>query len=361
MAFSKNLVRTGFVSFCKKHQIVDNLFYTFCFTLPLSQFLNSRLLFIGAIISCFLSYRQFSFRAFLIRSWDLLLFFLVLLLGLIYTSDWQLGFRHLETSLSFLGVPLFIYNLGRYTKDKLTKTFYAFALGAFVSALICLLNATLSFSNTGDYQVFFYNQLTKIVDSHPTYFAYFLIFIITYGFYLLYYELPDRFVGWIVAALVFFFALLLLTGGQTTFISLILIFSFFISKYVLEKKGPRESIAVTLVLILLICMVGVVIAFSSNETFLSVSGQNDYWERMTLWKSAINANTNVLAGVGTGDYNLVLNGYYRQHGMAQFANENFNSHNQYIQSYFSNGLIGLITLLLILARPLYLSFKHQNL
>jgi O-antigen ligase len=285
----------------------------------------------------------------------------MLTIGLIYSTDIQLGLRQIETSLSFLGVPLVVYNLGGFSKDRMARTFFAFALGTFVAGLICLIDASVSFSQTGDYQRFFYSQLTRTIDSHPTYFAYYLIFIITYGLYVLYYELAKKFVGWAMAGLLFFFTLLLLTGGQTAFISLTLVFSFFISKYALEKKGMRESLTVTLVLLLLICMVGVMIAFRSNEIFLSVSNQNDYWERMTLWKSAINANTNVLAGVGTGDYNLVLNSYYRQHGMARFANENFNSHNQFIQSYFSNGLIGLMTLLFILARPLYLSIRHQNL
>jgi O-antigen ligase len=344
-----------------KDRIALLLFYGFCFSLPLSQLLNSRLLFVAAIGSCFLSDHKFSFKAFVIQSWDLLLFFSMLLIGLTYSTDIQLGLRQIETSLSFLGVPLVVYNLGGFSKDRMARTFYAFALGTFVAGLICLIDASVSFSQTGDYQRFFYSQLTRTIDSHPTYFAYYLIFIITYGLYVLYYELSKKFVGWAIAGLLFFFTLLLLTGGQTAFISLTLVFSFFISKYALEKKGMRESLTVTLVLLLLICMVGAMIAFRSNEIFLSVSNQNDYWERMTLWKSAINANTSVLAGVGTGDYNLVLNSYYRQHDMARFANENLNSHNQFIQSYFSNGLIGLMTLLFILARPLYLSIRHQNL
>jgi O-antigen ligase len=344
-----------------KSKLLAYLFYGFCFTLPFSQLLNSRLLFVTAIVSCLLSEHKFSFKAFVIQSWDLLLFFLILMIGLTYSTDIQLGLRQIETSLSFLGVPLVVYNLGGFSKERMARTFYAFALGTFVAGLICLIDASLSFSQTGDYQRFFYSQLTKTIDSHPTYFAYYLIFVITYGLYVLYYELPKKFVGWTVAGLLFFFTLLLLTGGQTAFISLILVFSFFISKYALEKKGMRESLTVTLVLLLLICMVGVMMVFRSNEIFLSVSSQNDYWERMTLWKSAINANTNLLVGVGTGDYNLVLNSYYRQHDMAQFANENFNSHNQFIQSYFSNGLLGLATLLFMLARPLYLSVRLQNL
>jgi O-antigen ligase len=313
------------------------------------------------IFSLFLPGQKVSIKVLLNQSWDLLLFFLILTIGLIYSTDFKLGLRQLETSLSFLGVPVVVYNLRGFSKDRMARTFYAFAFGAFVAGLICLIDASVSFFQTGDYQLFFYSQLTRAIDSHPTYFAYYLIFIITYGLYVLYYELSKKFVGWMVAALIFFFTLLLLTGGQTAFISLILVFSFFISKYALENKGIRESLTVTLVLLLLFCMVGVMMAFRSNEIFFSIGSQNDYWERMALWKSAIAANTNPLFGVGTGDYNLVLNEYYREHDMNHFAKVNFNSHNQFIQLYFSNGLVGLFGLLLLLGRPLYVSVTQRNL
>ncbi|MFM7854814.1 MAG: O-antigen ligase family protein, partial [Flammeovirgaceae bacterium] len=83
--------------------------------------------------------------------------------------------------------------------------------------------------------------------------------------------------------------------------------------------------------------------------------------RVDLWESAISASTNPLIGVGTGDYNLVLNEYYRAHSMSLFAEGNFNSHNQFVQVYFSNGIVGLFALLVILLRPLYLSVRNQNL
>jgi len=108
-------------------------------------------------------------------------------------------------------------------------------------------------------------------------------------------------------------------------------------------------------------MFSIVLFFQTSAEFRSLSNQNDYWERMALWKSAIAANTNSLFGVGTGDYNLVLNEYYRGHEMNHFAEENFNSHNQFIQMYFSNGLVGLFSLLLVLGRPLYVSVKQRNL
>ncbi|MCX8492174.1 MAG: O-antigen ligase family protein, partial [Cyclobacteriaceae bacterium] len=105
----------------------------------------------------------------------------------------------------------------------------------------------------------------------------------------------------------------------------------------------------------------IVISLQMNSEFRSLSNQNDYWERIDLWQSAIHANTNPLIGVGTGDYNLVLNEYYRTHAMAQFADGNLNSHDQFIQLYFSNGILGLLGFLIILARPLYLSVRAQKL
>jgi len=83
---------------------------------------------------------------------------------------------------------------------------------------------------------------------------------------------------------------------------------------------------------------------------------NDSWDRYGLWKSAISANQNVLFGVGTGDYKVVLNEYFRSHNMEKYAVDNLNSHNQFIQTYLSNGLLGLISIIFLLGRPLYLSF-----
>jgi O-antigen ligase len=337
------------------------LFSAFCFTLPLSQFLNSRVLFVTVILSLFLAKQKFSFRGFLIQSWDLLLLVFVLLVGLAYSADIELGLRHLETSLSLVGVPLLIYNLGYFSKGRLANAFYAFASGAFTASVICLVNATISFSKNGQWSVFFFNNFTEVIDSHPTYFAYYLIFVITYGLYLLYYDLPKRWILLTVSLIAFFFTILLLTGGQTVFISILFIFSFFVSKYLLEQKTKRTSFAIALVLILLGCMFSIVLFFQTSAEFRSLSNQNDYWERMALWKSAIAANTNPLFGVGTGDYNLVLNEYYRGHEMNHFAEENFNSHNQFIQMYFSNGLVGLFSLLLVLGRPLYISVTQRNL
>jgi len=100
--------------------------------------------------------------------------------------------------------------------------------------------------------------------------------------------------------------------------------------------------------------------FDLNTSRADVVAGTDFWERFTLWDAALMANPNPIFGVGTGDYKVVLNQYYKSQGMALFAEENYNSHNQFIQIYFSNGIFGLLAFCIIICRPLYLSFRVQN-
>ena len=148
--------------------------------------------------------------------------------------------------------------------------------------------------------------------------------------------------------------MLLLTGGYTAFISLILVFSFFVLKFFIEDRTPPKRLTFILILLMVATM------FVVNSTRHNKMILDDSWERFVLWESAIKANPNLLFGVGTGDYKVEMNRYYQNHAMPQFANESYNSHNQFIQLFFSNGLIGLFAIALLVIRPLYLSYKSQN-
>ncbi|MBI1770278.1 MAG: O-antigen ligase family protein [Bacteroidetes bacterium] len=337
-------------------RIFDWLVALFIFLIPVSPFASVRVQILAIGLAIILNV-FYGFKSnFLSKTWDIGIYLLVLIFGLLYSEDIDTGMRVLETSFSFIGIPIILNSYKDFGISRLKKLLYSFTLGLFVACVLCLINAFVSYFKSGSPNVFFFYELTRIIDSHPTYLAYYLIFSITFCLYLL--DLENGFQhAFVLSSLVlFFFLMLLLTGGQTTFVSVLLVFSFFILKFFLEKRTKSRK----LIFVLTSAMTASMLVFSSFDNNNEREKLNDSWDRMVVWKSALKASSNILLGEGTGDYKIVLNEYYRAHGMEDFAKNNFNSHNQFVQILFANGILGLIALLLLIARPLFLAFKKDD-
>lgn len=332
------------------------LLLLFIFTIPLSQYASSRLLVVICILSFFIGKFRESILRFVRNSWDNNVYLLILIVGLFYSENLTSGLMVLETNLSLIAVPLIFSRIIEIDEKKRNQIFYSFALGLCLACIICLGNALLVYSKTGNADSFFFYNLTDILYFQPTYFAYYLIFAITVGLYLLNYQKTTDYILVKFVGILFFFLLLMLTGGQTAFVSMLLIFAFFILKFLIEEKSKVKKLTIGLVVFMLLGMfLTTMIPIEDRAVLLS-----DSWDRLTLWESAIDAVPNPLFGVGTGDYKIVLNQYYINHNMVEFANESYNSHNQFIQLLFSNGLLAVFALILMIARPLYLSSKNEN-
>jgi O-antigen ligase len=329
----------------------------FVFLIPVSSLISVRIL-ILVLFLAFISERpKVNFRGIVRKTWDIILYLLVLIIGLTYTQDIITGLRVLETSFSLLALMIITNRFENLGRDFFHKVLVSFMAGLLVTCLICIVNAFLNFLATEDIQFFFYYKLTEAVNLHPTYLAYYLIASITYCIFLIYNEIEKKRKTLLVVSVLLFFAILMLTGGRTAYVSLLLVFSFFILKFILEESNRGKKIAFILVLILFFSLFGInKINYFNDELEIT----NDYWERFGLWESALKANSNVLLGVGTGDYKMVLNQYYLSHGLSEFASESYNSHNQFIQIYFSNGVIGFLALIILIGRSLYLSVRSQN-
>lgn len=336
------------------NQLFQILFYLFCFTIPLNQFINVRILIATLIVSFFVPPRQ-SFEH-LRKSWDVIFYILVLVIGLTYSEDLTLGFRVIETSFSFLALPIIMNRIRHLKEFSAERYFKVFCYGLLMACVICLTNACVQFTRNNEFQFFFFYEFTSIINFHPTYFAYYIIFAITYCLYVVYYENRNFDVVLGASLATFLFLMLLLTGGKTTFVCLLLVFSFFILKFLVERRTARMTYTIILILSMLVCL------FIVNylEGGIRDSALNDSWERMILWESTFKAVPNVLFGVGTGDYKSELNNYYLTHQLTRFATENLNSHNQVIQLLFSNGILGVLAFIFLVSRPLYLAVKTQN-
>lgn len=327
------------------------------FTIPIYPSISIKMLIVSMLVSIVANKLVFDFKTFLLKSWDILLYLLVILIGVFYSEDIKNGFSVLETSFGLLGLSFLFNQLRKFGEIDIKSLVYSFIFGLTIACLICLGNAMINYISSRDFLMFFGYQLTDVINSHPTYLAYYIIASITYVIHRLYYETELKY-GIIHYMLTFFlFGILILTGGTTAYISLLLIFSFFILKFILDPDFGAKRMVIIMVFVQLIAIFAI---NSFNYLENTLGFDNDYWERSALWQSAIQANPNPITGVGTGDYKSVLNAYYDLHGMESFAKGNYNSHNQFVQLYFSNGIIGLSAFLILIGRPLYLSVSVQN-
>jgi O-antigen ligase len=341
------------ISFSQKN--LWRLLEFFVVTIPLSSFISIRLLVISLIFSFFIK-SKISFYYLYSHSWDVILYLTLLCFGLIYSDDLDLGLRVLETSFSFLAIPLILFRLTLIDLKAIDRIFQAFLLGVLISSFICFSFAIYRYINESDIQVFFFETFTEVINSHPTYLAYYIIFSITIELYNLYHYRYETKVFLHFIILFFLFGILILTGGQTAFISMLFVFSFFILKFITEERNGNRKLVIGSIVIMLAVMFLVSLIENNNRSL----ELNDSWERATLWKSAIVANSNVLLGVGTGDYKIALNDYYLTHNMASFASGSYNAHNQFIQILFSNGILGLISIIIMIVRPIYVGIKTNN-
>lgn len=334
---------------------VVSLFFLFAasFLIPISSYLSVRFFLIALVITLFL---KGSGKYIWGRVWDIFFYLIVLIAGLLYSQDINTGLKVLETNFSFFAIPLVLYKLHPVDIRTQEKILQSFLLGVLVSSLICLLYAIYRYTNEPNIQFFFFEAFTEVINSHPTYLAYYIIFSITIELYNLYHSKCDVKPLLHYLIVFFLFIILILTGGQTAFISMLFVFSFFILKFLTEERDRGKKRVIGGVIGMLICMFLASLVEKGNLLLVL----NDSWERASLWKSAIAATSNIFIGVGTGDYKVALNDYYTTHGMALFALESYNAHNQFIQILFSNGLLGLFSVLMMIGRPLYIGLKTNN-
>ena len=326
------------------------LFSLTVFTIPISPFLSVRLL----VITLAYTFLVKTKVPLLFCAWDNLIYLLLLALGLIQSSNIENGLRLIETSFSFLAFPIIASNL-RIDKKQFNFLFSLFAIGVCMAAFMVLANALMEYPAFKAQKLIFGDRFGEILSYDATYFGYYVVFAITFGLQSLYFNEFGNKLRLIAILIILAFLALLSVAGTTVYVSILLVFAFFILKFVTEPKKSDDKIIVFGLSIFFLGSMFYVSYFDLN----SFQGSN-YWERFVLWDAAIKATPNLLIGVGTGDYTSVLNDYYRSHNLSQFSVSNYNAHNQFIQTLLSNGILGLVALLIMLIRPLLLSIRYQN-
>lgn len=311
----------------------------------------------------------------------IILFWLLHLFGVLYSSNWRYGLLDVQQKFSLLVFPLlFVLYSGSKTIST-SKILNFFLLGSIVSAIVCLANAFYNSISYSESQLvfnpipidipwenyFYYTRLSVV--GHPSYISMYYTFSIVILFNLLRISNGIKYRILYVLGILFFSLLIFLlssrAGLAVCFVTIL------IGLIGLLKNWKRiivisSSLGVILIILLfsfyskipqLECIKDNILYKHSLRNL--DNGKEDL--RFGIWMCIPNIVSNsMLFGHGTGDSHEVLNREYLNQGLTYAAQESFNAHNQYLETLVALGLVGFIILILMLFYPLLFFFNKDD-
>ncbi len=320
----------------------------------------------------------------------LISFYVLYLLGMLYTSNMKTGLETIETKFSFLILPFVFACYPQVARNNLNTYLKLFIYGCALNSLMCLGWATYCFIKPvyvdlygvlydlgGDN--FYYSQLSKFF--HPSYISMYCVFAL---FALLYLESKEALklnfrkegILWssIMILLILF---ILLLSSKAGWIGLFGFAAYFFLQLLKSKKIIQGIIILAaLSTSFYFLNISYTLRFSTRipklatitETIKGSDAENKKvttstdgsGSRILVWKAAVGIiKENFWTGMGTGDAKDKMLETYKERGMLSEYENKLNSHNQFLNTFIALGITGFISLVLCLVIPAYYSFKEK--
>lgn len=284
----------------------------------------------------------------------ILIFYLLHLIGLVYTDNMGEGLFSLEIKVSMLIFPLLFYT-EKFTERQYLFFFKSFIVGTLLCCLLCLSRATFLYLSTHENN-FYYEGLSWF--QHPSYLAMYVTFCCAV---LLLTSMFSKKVTYI--SIVFFTLFVFLLSSKTGIIIHFIMLVFCVASLFLKGKNYFKIIGTSLVG-LVVCIgvlffipqvkqrfIGASDALQSSS--IDKSSTESTTVRMLIWNEAIQiCKQHPLLGVSPGNANDVLFEGYQKDGLIGAYEKKLNAHSQYFQIAIGLGLVGLLSLFSLLVVPL---------
>ncbi|MCD4745756.1 MAG: O-antigen ligase family protein [Bacteroidales bacterium] len=300
--------------------------------------------------------------------------YLIYLIGLIYSSNFQYAFFDIEVKLSLLIFPLIFSTIDDVflTKRKIKYLFAGFIAGCLVGTLVSFGNAIYNFYQSGSLHEFYYSRLPFF--HHPSYFAMYLNFsiaLLIYNLWKNYHDLSKLKIVLFIILILYFQLFIILLSSKAGIISLIILLIVSVI-YVFIKKS---SFIIGFILMLFLSCIFIFLKvlpypaqrletagkiLQKSDTILKDTNEGT-GERILIWRSSLEImKNNIFFGVGTGDVKDALIEKYNDNKIQLAIEKKLNAHNQYLQTFITLGLFGFLVLALILLLPLIYAIKQTD-
>lgn len=301
-------------------------------------------------------------------------FFLLFPLALIYTDDVSYGLKNVERNIVWFIIPILVPFALKMDKKSQFKALSIFSVAIHLLIAFLVLVAFWRYFDSKDEMVFYYSELTDIINFHPVYLSVYFLFglIILFESWKKKYWNPSLAIKILIVAIDMVFLILL--SSKIVLVSFLLVLLISILRRKQSRKKAIFSIVGLFMIVFIIMQFSVTRDRINNSLFSS-------WElldkerfeyddpftgvtlRLVAWKFVSKKfieNENVFIGVGTGDARDFINRVYKDRNMDAAGYTNFNMHNQYFDYILKFGLIGLLYFLTILFLSFKKAIKEQN-
>jgi O-antigen ligase len=285
----------------------------------------------------------------------ILIFYLLHLIGLLYTNNIQEGLFSLEIKISLLIFPLLFYT-EKFSAKQHWFFFKSFVVGTLLCCLLCLSRAIFFYYYTHE-NLFYYEGLSWF--QHPSYLAMYVSFCCAV---LLLTNLFSKTITYL--SILFFTLFVFLLSSKTGIIIYFITLIFSFTSMFLKGKNYFKIIGASL-LSLLICISILFLIPQVKQRFQNVynvfqiksidkTSAESTTVRMLIWNEAIQiSKEHPIIGVSPGNANDALYEGYKQNGLTGAYEKKLNAHSQYFQTTIGLGLVGLLSLLSLFAVPLF--------
>jgi O-antigen ligase len=323
-----------------------------------------------------------------------LFFFLLHLIGIIYSEDKHNAWFAVEKKLSLFVLPI-LFATVKLEKEEVRKLLHVFVVACLVATFICLgaalrkaslTSPTVNFDSYSDASFYSFNpkasslwmfisyiELASGIGIHPAYLSLYLTFCVL----LLIHFYADSFATFpltkkmgILALLFYLSVFVLFLSTRITIIALLIISLYGLRQFL--KTSPRFILRTSfLAFIFLFCGLVYFNPVSRFRGYQEIISTWPYLQpglqkqsttiRASLWSLGIQSlpKINWLLGTGTGDVEQLISETSASTNITNILGTN-DPHNQYLQTLLGLGIVGLSTLLACFAWPAWVAYRNGN-
>lgn len=294
-------------------------------------------------------------------------FFLIHVIGLIYSANHHSAWFDLEVKLSLLIFPIIFFLSDSLRDNKSKYILWIFVFSTFLAALSCVVNAIYNYYALG---LNTFSYMTLSIFHHPTYFALFICTstAIIFNRWLNSESSLKKWMKFVFVFLILFFAVFIYMLSSKAGI-----FSYFIAVVVMTIPSLfKKAFRLTAISFILFAGFQLWFCLTQNNRFQTVESSVVHAEqntqttesnavRILIWETTIDIiKENYAIGVGTGDIKDELLKKYEERNMTGAIENKLNVHNQFLETILGQGLPGITLLFLLFFVGLINSFKNKN-